>query len=141
MKGQALLAGLAGLLLALTAIGTPGASAQDDDAPCGPVQDFNGIDAQICPLWRDNVPVLFDGETVGQLDEGGSANWFICESKFPGAVEQDGALKNDWWAITKADNGEIGWVSEVWFEGGDNFKPDAGLKSCGPGPFSPGPLG
>ena len=40
---------------------------------------------------------------------------------------------NVWWASTRADDGAWGWVSEVYFKGGDENDPDAGL-------FKPGPV-
>jgi hypothetical protein len=34
---------------------------------------------------------------------------------------------NTWWARTKADTGQMGWVPEVFFKGGEDDERDAGL--------------
>lgn len=103
-----------------------------DRVPCGPAFEIGGFDVQRCPLWRGNVPVidLETGKEVGKLHEGGSSNWFVCQ-KADKTYEFQG-YANDWWARTMADNGKMGWVSLVFFAGGDNFEPDRGLRRCGP---------
>lgn len=86
---------------------------------------------QYCPLNRGNVPVYANHKSgswvIGHLSQGGSANWFFgnqCQDE----TMRLGALANNWWASTKADNGELGWVPEIYFAGGDNFEPDSGLR-------------
>jgi hypothetical protein len=104
-----------------------------DNKPCGKAFEIGGFDVQTCPLWRGNVPVidLETGKEVGKLDEGGSANWFVCQHETD-RVHRFGGHAHDWWARTMADNGVMGWVSLVYFQGGDDFEKDRGLKVCTP---------
>jgi hypothetical protein len=107
---------------------TPAAHATDN-SPCGAKFHHAGTTVQYCKLWRGNVPVLNSSwGKVGTLVDGGSANWFECQAK-GGEYTYQGD-KNDWWAYTEADNGKWGWVSEVFFSGGNNNERDAGLRLC-----------
>lgn len=113
---------------------TPSAFAADD-APCGPPFQVGGRMVQRCPLWRGDVPVFrFENgvpvEQVGQLNVGGDANWFECQFQFPDQSYPLGNAVNNWWAFTQADNGQWGWVPEVFFAGGGDFEADAGLALC-----------
>lgn len=106
-----------------------------DDYPCGDPwrQEYYGYDVQTCPLWRDNVPVHVTADQssriVGYLEVGGSTNWFVHQTpsldyQFP----ENPQVRNKWWARTVADNGNWGYVSEVYFAGGENDERDANLK-------------
>lgn len=127
------------LVLALGAIAIPGrtppASAADA-APCRPSYQLpSGLSVQDCPLWRGNVPVYrFENgqvaEEVGRLNLGGTANWFECQFQFTNEPYSFNGATNNWWAYTMADNGQWGWVPEVFFEGGDDFEADSGLALC-----------
>ncbi|MHC3472801.1 PI-PLC domain-containing protein [Streptomyces sp. 7R007] len=121
----------------------------NDSAPvggggdCGPRQTVkSGLLAQYCTLWADDVPVHAFADagsaTVGTLDSGGRANWFVGQTQgttpqtdstswcYPG----NPAWCNDWWAYTQADNGAWGWVSVVYFTGGSNDQPADDLYGC-----------
>lgn len=107
---------------------TPAAHAADN-SPCGKRFSHAGTTVQYCKLWRGNVPVVNTNETkIGTLVYGGSSNWFVCQAQ--GAEYSYSGLKNNWWAYTEADNGKWGWVSEVFFSGGNNNERDAGLRLC-----------
>ncbi|HEY3003901.1 MAG TPA: hypothetical protein VGJ44_16270 [Kribbellaceae bacterium] len=68
---------------------------------------------------------------VGYLWNGGWANWFAEQCQFPENDYSLNGARNNWWAWTMADNGQWGWVSEVYFSGGDNYEADGGLyTSC-----------
>jgi hypothetical protein len=113
---------------------TPSALAADD-APCGPPFQHGGLAVQTCPLWRGDAPVyqFQNGAPVGEagrLVEGGSANWFVCQFQFVNQPYSLGSYTTNWWAYTMADNGQWGWVPEVYFSGGGNFEADAGLAPC-----------
>jgi hypothetical protein len=122
-----------GIALAASALPlhTPSALAADN-APCGAPYKHGTIIVQKCPLWRGAVGVydLSTGRKVGQLDVGGSANWFVCQAKFINHPASYGGYSNVWWAYTRADNGQWGWVSEVFFSGGGDFERDARLAIC-----------
>jgi hypothetical protein len=77
------------------------------------------------------VPVFSrDGEYVGTLNEGGSANWFVCQEQHFYHPFSVNGFESNWWAFTMADNGYYGWVSVAFFSGGDNYEPDSGLRFC-----------
>jgi hypothetical protein len=87
-----------------------------------------------CAITQGNVPVYGSVSTkswrAGTLARGGTANWFLFESR--GAEVRLGRGANNWWASTQADNGNWGWVNEVYFRGGANYEDDAGLLKPGP---------
>ncbi|WP_344943470.1 hypothetical protein [Actinomadura miaoliensis] len=122
----------------LAAVGffAPGPALAADDRPCAPPVPHPEYEkVQYCPLSRGNVPVYANHDQgsgiIGHLRKGGSANWFFGYQCRGGTIRL-GNLANDWWAATKADNGRLGWVPEIYFAGGDDFEPDAGLRqSCG----------
>jgi hypothetical protein len=119
----------------------PAAASAGDDRPCtAPFHHATHGPVQYCPLWMPSkgyVPVhaLASGKPVeiGRLDEAGSANWFICQLNYPGIryTAPGTRYSNTWWALTVSDDGHKGWVSEVYFSGGANDEPDAGLRRCG----------
>jgi hypothetical protein len=89
---------------------------------------------QDCPLWTANVPVYASPDSGGSAQIVGrlvyqAPNWFIGPSRRSRFTL--GEDTNVWWAYTMADNGKLGWVPEVYFTGGGNDVPDAGLYSCG----------
>ncbi|MFI1394330.1 hypothetical protein [Streptomyces sp. NPDC020681] len=128
--------------LSAVLVAAPTASAYDG-SPCHSptnrqlTNPYNGLtlnqEVKYCPLWRGNVPVYAgrdaNSAVVGYLTYGGSSNWFVYE-KQGGTVSLSGGV-NNWWASTLADNGQWGWVPEVYFSGGDNYESDAGLYEPG----------
>lgn len=111
-----------------------------DDKPCGEAwQHPEHGQVQNCPLWRGNVPVYQfkrqSSEVVGYLYEGGNANWFKYQNG--GSTASLGSYENHWWAKTIADNGQEGWVPEVYFAGGGNDRRDSGLRVYRPAPTNP----
>jgi hypothetical protein len=124
-------------------------AAAHDSYPCGP-QYFqpwaakwdtplpvNPNRVQDCPLWKGSVPVyaFVKGRNpgiVGYLNSA-SGNWFYCQ--FQVATTEGtyryGSYYNTWWAATVSDYPyAFGYVSEVFFKGGNNNEPDATLRSC-----------
>ncbi|WP_285496887.1 hypothetical protein [Actinomadura sp. NBRC 104425] len=119
-----------GVLVAASLV-APGPALAVDDKPCAPpVPHPEYGKVQYCPLSRGNVPVYAgrkqESGIIGYLRKGGSANWFLGYQCRDGTIRL-GRLANDWWAAAKADNGRLGWVPEIYFAGGGNFEPDAGL--------------
>lgn len=120
---------LAGILVSTAFAATAQAR---DLSPCGkPFRDGQRM-KQYCPLWRDHVPVYNGKEElriVGYLNEGGWNNWFYADigSRRLGRVDLAGHW-NGWWAATKADNGKLGYVNQVYFQGGTDDEADAGMK-------------
>lgn len=101
-----------------------------------------------CDLWPpSSIPVFAQpngGSRVGMLNKGGWANWFTSQTE--GATYTAHGYQNNWWARTLADNGQWGYVSEVYFAQGANFERDASLPIVGqasqPAPQGPpGSLG
>jgi hypothetical protein len=123
-------------VLAASWVGAPPASAYDN-APCvyrgewryAPYFPGRKVRVYRCPLWRGNVPVYRQSwdtsGVVGHLNHGGYANWFYFHIRSTSTWL--GAYANDHWAYTIADNGQPGWVPEVYFSGGNNWEGDAGL--------------
>jgi hypothetical protein len=65
--------------------------------------------------------------------------YFVCHRAFPAALYyHPSGWRNLWWAYTRDDAGNWGWVPEVFFKGGDDDEPDYGLRSC-PEPSPPAP--
>jgi hypothetical protein len=129
--------------LAAVLVAAPTASAYDG-YPCHTPTErtftnpYNGTawkeTVRYCPLWRGSVPVYntrdVNSGIKGYLTYGGSANWFVYEMQ-GASVTLDGGT-NNWWASTMADNGQWGWVPEVYFTGGADNEDDAGLLMPGP---------
>ncbi|KUL39594.1 PI-PLC domain-containing protein [Actinoplanes awajinensis] len=82
---------------------------------------------QNCTLRAGTVPVMSRPDRassqVGTVAGGGS-RWFLGQQ--PGESNKVGAATNFWWAYTRADNGQWGWVSLVYFT-------DAGLDQSANG--------
>jgi hypothetical protein len=135
------LALLGGALLAAA----PVASASDG-SPCGARWFHSGVglDVQYCPDWAPNnwIPVWRSKDSpavaatrtaagseqpVGYIYAPGN-DWYHCEAA--GRKQSVGNFWNTWWAWTMADNGQWGWVNEVYFQGGGNDEPDATLARC-----------
>jgi hypothetical protein len=131
MRRILLIAMLTAITLAAAPANAPKVAAEDE-SPCGYTFPHEGSTAQYCPLWRGNVPVYdTDGSNrhvVGYLVHGGWANWFLCH-RVGSTYVYEGHM-NNWWALTMADNGKWGFVSEVFFAGGEDFDPDRGLVRC-----------
>lgn len=100
------------------------------DTSCGKPWTNQVGTVYTCDLWpSSSIPVLAqpDGSSkqVGVLKQGGWANWFTSQTK--GATYTAHDYQNDWWARTMADDGQWGYVSEVYFARGANFERDASL--------------
>jgi hypothetical protein len=123
--------------LAVAAVVAPaGASASTSDTiPCGAEFAHAGTIVQYCPDWSPNnyIPV-YAGHSIGSGQIGTiyapGNDWYECQHKYPNDIYALGPYQNDWWAKTMADNGRWGWISEVYFRGGNNYEPDAGLNFC-----------
>jgi hypothetical protein len=105
---------------------------------------------QLCPTTSplaDGIPVYRSpvANPSGSTPPAG-AGWlhgtqlfFVCQKEFTGAEYfHPRGWWNDWWAYTRAENGVVGWVPEVFFKGGNNNEKDWGLRDC-PQPSAPPP--
>jgi hypothetical protein len=125
----------------------PTAPVSDDAYPCG-ARVHVGWDAaleQQCPLtgalrqpggyWVPAyskataerqaavTPIGWLHSTTGQ--------YFRCQARFArDYVHRGTGWRNNWCAYAKTDDGHWGWVPEVYFRGGGNDHPDAGLVTC-----------
>ncbi|MDQ3677708.1 MAG: endonuclease/exonuclease/phosphatase family protein [Actinomycetota bacterium] len=138
----------AGLLV----LGPSPASATDAYPCAAPFQHPTFGTVQRCPLFtprQGSIPVhafAASGQPtkVGRLVRAGSANWFVCQSRTPDgrspAAYRDAdypQYRNAWWARTLSDDNRWGWVNEIYFRGGSNDEPDAGLAMCEGGGVAP----
>ncbi|TDB95017.1 hypothetical protein E1267_42315 [Nonomuraea longispora] len=112
------------------------AQAAGDGQPCGKAYRHGTYKVHNCPDWSPSgsIPVHKSprkGTIVGYINPSGD-DWYLCEKV--GARYTLGRYQNFWWAATMADNNKWGYVNEVYFRGGGNNEPDAGLHTCsGPG--------
>ncbi len=85
-----------------------------------------------CPVvWPSNGKIPVFGQhnnVIDYLYRGSGTQYFRCEAV--GARWTRGSYWNTWYAYTQGDGGKWGWVSEVYFKGGNNNEPDAGLPTC-----------
>jgi hypothetical protein len=89
-----------------------------------------------CTLWHDGVDVLSTpsaaSSVVGSLS--GLTNWFVGQQQGERWCHPDHPnYCNSTWAFTLADNGQWGWVSEVYFKSTIDG-PDPVLVDCTPDP-------
>jgi hypothetical protein len=57
-----------------------------------------------------------------------TGRYFRCQARFArDYVDRGTGWRNNWWAYAKTDDGHWGWAPEVYFRGGGNDHPDAGL--------------
>lgn len=111
------------------------AAASADSQPCGAAWSHPEYgQVQTCPDWSPvgEIPVLAhtgkEADLVGTIDAAGS-DWYKCQVRGDAHSGPDG-IANDWFAVTVADNGKPGVVPQVFFKGGANYEPDAGLQHC-----------
>lgn len=108
-----------------------------DSSPCGGQFRLGGgeLRVQYCPDWSPNnwIPVHHSpspfSPTAGQIYAPGS-DWYVCQRRVSGGIYALGSYQTDVWAFTMADNGQWGWVPEVYFRGGVNFEADGALRWC-----------
>lgn len=124
------------VIVAAQLVGSPAADAA---ARCGAYVTVHSThysgSASYCPMWRGSVPVfgkdsqgyVTPSKVVGHLNEGGSANWFICHWTAGRKYSAYGYSSSDY-ASTVADNGAKGWVSAVYFAGTQSYW--YGLTEC-----------
>jgi hypothetical protein len=127
---------VAGIAVAATVATGPAAHAADN-APCGAQWWHSGrqIYVQTCPDWSPDgrigvyaTPSAAAGaRIVGYIDSAGD-DWYVCGLR--GHAYGFDGYQSDWWALTVADNGQPGYVNQVFFRGGDNYEPDANLVRC-----------
>jgi hypothetical protein len=128
-SGKGLVAVIVAAAIALA--GAPGAAAQGHPAPV-PCTSIGGARYQ-CSFWpagdgiHGGAPVQSsDGKRVGFLNAG--SNWVVCQ-RVGGTVTQ-GALANNWWAWTEANDHGWGWVNALYGHGGDNYGAFRGVPAC-----------
>ncbi|MFC4113861.1 hypothetical protein [Nonomuraea zeae] len=129
----------AALTSALTGAPAAPAQARADAFPCGaPFEVTIGRDVhtvQKCPDWSDSgrievyADTSVDSGAVGEVSVAGD-QWYECGRQGGSVYLSGGDVGNDWWARTRANTGRWGYVSQLYFKGGGNFEPDAGLRRC-----------
>ncbi|MGH3415068.1 MAG: serine/threonine-protein kinase [Actinocrinis sp.] len=83
-----------------------------------------------CAVGSDHGAPVFAAGTLDQIGSvGGGPQRFYCQSS--GAEYSNNAFRNHWWAWTRSDQGDWGWVNAVYLAGGDNDSPEPGLPYCG----------
>ena len=93
-----------------------------------------GRRVQYCPLVGPDTPVYdtpdrgSEAPVVGTLRAGGLANWFVGQAER--STFRRGEHETRWWAFTLSDDRTWGWVPEVYFKGGVDTEPGAGLLAC-----------
>lgn len=148
-------------VLAATAASTAFAdtAAAVDNQPCSAAvfQSWSAEKVQPCPLaaplppngwvpvYREPVAVAA-GQTPPTPDgwlHGTTNQYFVCDARFADAAyHHPSGWRNVWWAYTQADGSDLwGWVPEVFFAGGADDEPDAGLRRCPSSPTVPPPGG
>ncbi|SDS70096.1 hypothetical protein [Actinoplanes derwentensis] len=90
------------------------------------------LNGQYCTLITGEVPVMSrpdpNSAPAGSLARGGSI-WFLGQQ--PGESHKNASQHNFWWAYTRADNGQWGWVSLIHFTDGLLDQSAEGLQySC-----------
>ena len=111
--------------------GTPALST--DSFPCTRGSPYPSL-PYACPVvWPSNgkIPIYASGTTtiIDYLHSSTGTQYFACEAT--GGRYTRGSDTNIWWAWTQGDeHGSWGWVPEVFFKGGLNDEPDAGLPTC-----------
>jgi hypothetical protein len=150
------LAALAGLLAAVAvAFAAPPAAHAADALPCGKAdtQDFTQEPVQSCPvsdLPAEGVPVYpqpvpnpsgaAPPAPASSIPTSDGRAWFVCDRLFPDAAfYHPKGWRNVWWAYTRTPDGTWGWTPEVYFDGGNDDEPDAGLRTCPSSTPLPGP--
>jgi len=149
-------AGGAVAAVVLGAVAAPPALAADG-SPCGPVGSaaWSPHPVQLCPLTSPeagnripvySTPVARPAGAPLPTPQGwlhGTANQrFVCQVNVPNArFHHARGWWNTWWAYTASDSGvDWGYVPQVYFAGGDNGEPDAGLRHCPGATPPPGPV-
>ncbi len=84
----------------------------------------------VCTVGSQNGAPVFQAATAERIGSvGGGAQRFYCQSS--GAEYTIKGFRNHWWAWTRSDQGDWGWVNAVFLAGGDNDSPEPGLPYCG----------
>src|SRR5947208_1586982 len=111
--------------------GASGAGAQTHPAPV-PCTSIGSHRYQ-CSFWpagdgiHGGAPVqAASGRRVGFLNSG--SNWVVCQST--GGTVKQGAMANNWWAWTEANDHGWGWVNALYGHGGDNYGHFRGVPGC-----------
>jgi hypothetical protein len=131
--------GAAILMYCVAAVVSPSVASAADNVPCGAPwwHSGHGITVQTCPDWAPNnwIPVYngtqYGASVVGHIYAPGG-DWYVCQLQGATANMSYGGVNyaNNWWAQSRADNGQWGWVPEIFFQGGNNYERDAALRLC-----------
>lgn len=130
-RGLLVLAAVAATAVTIPAVTAPPAQAHDS-YPCLWNGQSGWSAKYYCGLINGRIPVLsspWNHRTVGWLVGGnGYRNWFLDQTCVPSRpYYYNSFYGNAWWARTMADNGEWGYVPEVYFAGGLNWEADGNL--------------
>ncbi|WP_336317873.1 peptidase M23 [Streptomyces lavendofoliae] len=90
-------------------------------------------------IWATGVNVRYDGadaDCVHYPSRGSCVKVVATVSRttaegicqHPGEVIADGGYRNGWWTLVKLSDGTIGWVNNIYIQGGEKI---AGVPDCG----------
>ncbi|GGU48062.1 peptidase M23 [Streptomyces lavendofoliae] len=90
-------------------------------------------------IWATGVNVRYDGadaDCVHYPSRGSCVKIVATVSRttaegicqHPGEVIADGGYRNGWWTLVKLSDGTIGWVNNIYIQGGEKI---AGVPDCG----------
>ncbi|WP_405419803.1 peptidase M23 [Streptomyces erythrochromogenes] len=127
------------------AVAAPAAAAQAGPpattaSPASPVPSVpSALAAQSVYIWASNVNVRYDGADADCVHYPSRASCVkivatvsrtaaegMCQH--PGEEIVDSGYRNRWWTLLKLPNGTIGWVNNIYIQGGEKI---AGVPDCG----------
>ncbi|MGI5479047.1 peptidase M23 [Streptomyces lavendofoliae] len=126
------------------AVAAPPAVAGPPAAPAatsatGTAPNATGSAAASVYIWATGVNVRYDGadaDCVHYPSRGSCVKIVATVSRttaegicqHPGEVIADGGYRNGWWTLVKLSDGTIGWVNNIYIQGGEKI---AGVPDCG----------
>ncbi|MFJ9944198.1 hypothetical protein [Streptomyces erythrochromogenes] len=135
------------------AVASPAAAAQagpptTTGSPASPVSSIPSVRsvpsaaaaaAKSVYIWASNVNVRYDGadaDCVHYPSRGSCVKIVATVSRttaegmcqHPGEEIVDSGYRNRWWTLLKLPNGTIGWVNNIYVQGGEKI---AGVPDCG----------
>ncbi|MFB8393868.1 peptidase M23 [Streptomyces yangpuensis] len=134
----------AAAVAALT-LGSPAAVASPAAAQAGPLRTTASpvspasVAATSVYIWATHVNVRYDGadaDCVHYPSRGSCVKIVATVSRtraegicqHPGEEIVDGGYRNRWWTLLKLPDGTIGWVNNIYIQGGEKI---AGVPDCG----------
>ncbi|MFD6109308.1 peptidase M23 [Streptomyces yangpuensis] len=107
-------------------------------SPASPVSPAS-VAATSVYIWATHVNVRYDGadaDCVHYPSRGSCVKIVATVSRtraegicqHPGEEIVDGGYRNRWWTLLKLPDGTIGWVNNIYIQGGEKI---AGVPDCG----------